>query len=879
MAANETNPNDARISYLVVQMRKDLALGRSLDDAIRSQRGPVFTDIEIEAAALIIKTNDRAFIEANKSSVLRDKKSGHANWYLGPKTDGSSQWCSLKAVLKQKSKAWTEDAIHSLDLSSSAVVSELAPPHSENPTLIKGLVLGYVQSGKTANFSAVIAKAIDEGYRLIVVLSGMHNSLRQQTERRLRSELVDPNPVRCNTLTEVDENGDFQKRQPVSANRALGAADAFTLVVLKKNTHVLRNFRRWLDDAKEEILSKCPALIIDDESDQASVNTAKPEDDPTAINTHVRELQKSFKVCSFIGYTATPFANVLVDSEIEADVFPKDFLINLPKPPTYFGAEELFGRELVNSRDERSGFPVIRRIPEEEATQFSPRDRETAQLTELPVSLKLAIKHFILGSAGRMARGQWNEHMTMLVHISHMIIEHNRVHELIDEYVQDLKLSAFENSEALFSELKSIWESDYSKVTERGWTDLVRTFDEIKKNVRKVLEDLSIVVDNSESHERLTFELQEKLRTIVIGGNTLSRGLTLEGLTTSYFVRSSKAYDTLLQMGRWFGYRPNYIDLTRIFTTDEIRDHFHHLATVEQEIRDEIQIMSENGERPIDVGLRIRRHPNLTVTAANKMRRATIAELTYSGTKIQARHIIVSDPKVADANRNMMNSFCEKIKSKCRKETPKLKDFESWHLFREVPSEFIKQFLESYQFSLENAKFTGQSLVEYIAALNSVKELGDWSVGLVSTKEGIPITVGGLNCVPVRRSILKLPYPGDHQQSVQLRSLSAMGDELVDLGDLLPTNSTRIDDFFKEGSRGKEIEMRRTIRPAGRGLFLIYPLESNVGISEAGFSQLSDDLDSSEPLRAPCQSFSVALVFPFTNNSRSRHKYVVNETV
>ena len=179
--------------------------------------------------------------------------------------------------------------IASLDRASTQVVSHLSPPKSESSIVTKGLVLGHIQSGKTTNFSATIAKAVDAGYKLVVVLAGMHNNLRTQTELRLRVELVDPSDGKtCTTLIGIDENGDFKSRQHVSANSQLSKVNGFTLVVLKKNTSPLRNFSQWLCDASPDVLEKCPMLFIDDEADQASINTSKPDQDPTAINGHIR---------------------------------------------------------------------------------------------------------------------------------------------------------------------------------------------------------------------------------------------------------------------------------------------------------------------------------------------------------------------------------------------------------------------------------------------------------------------------------------------------------------------------------------------------------------------------------------------------------------
>jgi hypothetical protein len=358
-----------RIEYLVGNIKDQIVLGRTYIEIERSLRS-IFSDEEIQEALAVVKaTSKKASPENNTITDKQDQE----EWYQGPTEDPESHWRLLTGVLKNKrTRPWTDEMVESLDAASTMVVSHLAPPKSQSPKLARGLVLGYVQSGKTANFSAVISKAVDEGYKLVIVLAGMHNILRLQTQTRLEEELVKPKERACTTLTKVDENGDFQKSQFVTANRALGVGEGFTLVVLKKNSSVLRNFNTWLNEAAPETLAACPTLIVDDESDQASVNTNKPENDPTAINDHIRKLVKKFAIVSYVGYTATPFANVLIDSSVEDDLFPKDFIVTLDKPLGYVGTEELFGRDAIEPRGALEGYPVIRNIPDKDAISERP---------------------------------------------------------------------------------------------------------------------------------------------------------------------------------------------------------------------------------------------------------------------------------------------------------------------------------------------------------------------------------------------------------------------------------------------------------------------------------------------------------------------------
>ncbi len=509
--------DDKQLDLEVVKMATTLARsmlknGNTEQDVIFSLRKR-FDEQEIKAA---LKELRKQSFPLAKTASLRESKT-HFGWYEQPNKRPDSQWSALKEHLLTKEKSWTESMVDSLDHASTVVVSHLAPPQSEHPLKVKGLVLGYIQSGKTANFSTTIAKAVDEGYKLIIVLAGMHNNLRKQTESRLRSELVAPlHGKTCTTLTDVDEKGDFIRRQPVSANSQLSRQDGFVLVVLKKNSTVLRNFNHWLDEASADVIKACPTLVIDDESDQASINTNKPDKDASAINSHIRSLIERFHTLSYVGYTATPFANVFIDAKVTEDIYPKDFLVTLEKPVTYYGPEELFGRNEVNGRDSTEGLPVIRIIPEDEADSI--RKMATSDpISELPDHLKLAIKHFLLGAGIRLSRGQWKEHITMLVHISHLTDTHSRVFDLIDGYVGQLKYDIEDGKvKSLFHE---IWENDFKETTIEIQETCDHEFEKIWRNITKFVASLELIMDNSNSNERLTFD------------RTLREGAPLWGLS------------------------------------------------------------------------------------------------------------------------------------------------------------------------------------------------------------------------------------------------------------------------------------------------------------------------------------------------------------
>jgi hypothetical protein len=851
-----------RLDFIITSIREKLALGQTLDDAEFALRN-VFGKEEVEQAIAQLRSLDPSLSGEVQPIALSDGQD-FLGWYRGPKSAADSHWSLLKNYLLNKENPWNEEMIQSLDLASTAVVDHLVPPLSQRPLTSKGLVLGYIQSGKTANFSAVIAKAVDEGYKLIVVLSGMHNNLRLQTQARLVEELEKPKPEACMTLTRVDEKGDFDKRQTVTANRALGSKDGFALVVLKKNTHVLRAFNDWVSKASEENIRNCPTLIIDDESDQASINTNKPEQNPTVINAKIRELIEYFNKVSYVGYTATPFGNLLVDGRIEDDIYPRDFFICLEKPPTYFGPEELFGRMGVNGDEVKRPIPVIRILPEHEENKVEGKE-------VIPDSLCVAINSFVLSGTLRLIRGQRNSHIMMLVHISHLISDHEKYFEWVQQYINDLQLQ-FDQLTALPEAFLKMLKDDHqitSKFMGEKWTDIDGK--KLFKEVKGFIDRIEIILENSKSEDRLSFERDEPLWGIVIGGNTLSRGLTIEGLTVSYFDRTTKQYDTLLQMGRWFGYRKGYVDLTRIYVTEEMKKHFYHLATAEQDLRDTIHSMAANGERPIDVAIGIRAFPNLRVSAANKMRNAVRSSLTYSGSKIQFRTLNISANSLRQCHEAVTSLYSSLASGNGKRLTHKFEDWQNCTIFRNVNTEFVMQFLDVYDLNTNNLRFEKVLGRRYISDLNKYGELNDWSVCFMSTKGGTKVTMSnGATFYLYKRSTLDSDITG--QDSVTLKSLVPPADELIDLADVIDFKSTSLPGLKKEvfdGSGNTDTWIRRYKRPKERGLVLVYPIESRFEFPDGTTKVIGTD----------GVLFGVSIVFPSSANDVGFRAYIENETI
>ena len=530
-------------------------------------------------------------------------------WYIGPRPF-DLHWPAVREYLTG-SKDWHPDDIVAIDKASDEIVSLLDDP-TQRQFSCRGLVVGHVQSGKTANMTAVIAKALDAGYNTVIVFAGLTNKLRYQTQMRLFEDLVQRNPFHWQVLTPNEIDRDF--RAPPQGG-FLAHSDKAQLAVIKKNVSPLGQLRNAVQRTLPAALSRLRILVIDDECDHASVNAARGELDMTAINQRIRELLAMLPAVSYVGYTATPFANVLISPypvqgvDLD-DLYPRDFITALPTPERYFGTERLFGCVPIdpgNMQPDEEGLDMIRVIPEEDECLLQPvnqRERGSFQPV-MTSSLEEALLYFFACCATRRARGDGGKHMTMLVHTSAYVIVHERLATLIQDWYEVNRASLIDRHSKLGQRLANIW------LREQGClpTDITEaptvSLNEIFAHLPEVLDALEFPVENGASNDRIDYNGSPRTY-IVVGGSILARGLTLESLMVSYFLRSASQYDTLLQMGRWFGYRLRYEDLPRIWMTEDLKLKFRALATVEQEIRDEIEQYQLQELTPMEIAVRIR---------------------------------------------------------------------------------------------------------------------------------------------------------------------------------------------------------------------------------------------------------------------------------
>lgn len=760
-------------------------------------------------------------------------------------------WPALRQFLLT-SKGWGSSAIRSLDDSSDRILRQLASPSTEQFD-IRGLVLGFVQSGKTANYTAVAAKAADAGYRLIIVLSGIDNGLRRQTNSRLKRELVgyaDNRPTavhlppmgrQWHEFTRDDLNGDFQ---PGFANHAALQGSQPVLLVVKKNGAVLRRLLRWLDDAPPEVRRSLPFLLIDDEADQASVDTRgtyQVEDDPpdpdyeppSVINGLIRDLLRHFERRAYVAYTATPFANILIphdtsDPRVGNDLYPKDFILDLPKPPGYFGAEEFFGRMDATGANV-DGLDVIREVTD--------TDIAALEHGQIPDSLVTALLDFVLAGAARAHRGDGDAPATMLVHTSQLIVVQGQLRRLVTDEFSELRDEwRYQRTHGIRERLRERWDSEFRPVTRNRHPERDVEFEAIESFIGPFFEAVQVKEINSSTGEVLDYEREPSLKAIAVGGNRLSRGLTLEGLMVSFFIRRSVSYDTLMQMGRWFGFRDGYEDLTRIHTTTELEGWFYDLAFVEHRLREDIQVYESIGLNPLQVGTRIWQHPTMQVTSPLKRRFASSTTISQSYSlaleqtfKFPLRRL-ENLAVQAEANRLAVRDLATRLGAS----DPQYTDGKG-PVWTGVSVDRVLEFLRNFRVDDETRSVSLPLISAYIERLRDVGELTNWTIA-VRGRETRDATLGTADWA-LPGGLVSQISRSRLGETDSVGVITSPGDEMVGLSpELRAQAGVLVQAAQAEGKTKSENSAAREIRPAMDGVLLLYPISrfSGSDLAEGG---------------------------------------------
>ncbi|MEK9507674.1 Z1 domain-containing protein [Gemmatimonadota bacterium Y43] len=818
---------------------------RMLDDQVRQGVDPktVLGDYaSFMGAEIVERIRTRWEEETGRIKVLRDpgslKDPETYDWYTGPR-DTDPCWPSLESYLLHE-KRWNEDVVDSIDRASTKILSHCPPP-GMGRFATRGLVLGYVQSGKTANFTALISKAADAGYHLFIVLGGLFDSLRNQTQRRLDRELSRLNPDLWLDLTGPDlDFGDHA----VNADFVLSRGKRRSLGVLKKNHSRLERLIKWLRGANPNLLETCPVMIIDDEADQASLNSSRYADERTRINQLLIELLEILPRHAYVGYTATPFANVLVDPTSSEDLYPRNFIVTLPKPPEYFGAERIFGRSAMVEYTEDEGadpIDVIRRVRDDEVAGVKPTTAADVETFEpaLVASLETAVQYFWLACAARMARGQGDEHSTMLIHTHQRILVHRAFLPMLEDFRVQTATEVQSADAARLRTLREIWADEWTRAPADDEFPHRTSFEDLQPHLVGAIDGCAIIMENGAADERLDYE-DDHRRRIVVGGTTLSRGLTLEGLVVSYFVRSAGAYDTLLQMGRWFGYRIGYEDLPRIWITEELEEAFRTLALVEAEIRADIKRYEDHGLTPSQLAVRIRKHPSLAITSRYRMMAARDVMVSYSGTRTQTTAFHHRDSGILNGNLQRVRAFLATVQEAgCPFDPPKGAG-PGKQLAHGVPAEHVRRLVESFVFHPQNKRFDGDRIADYIGRRTRDGELEEWTVAVIGQGGG------GTS----REVDLGLPLPVRPVGRSRLREVG--GENFADIGVLTSSVDWTID--LPSASASRE-----------RPLLLIY-------LADKDYTPRSSS--TRKPLDAVEDVAGLALAFPAVDPDQDHATYV-----
>ena len=619
-------------------------------------------------------------------------------WWTGKKQQESDNfyWNRYKLYLK---KSLPEEVIKTIDIDSDMVMDNLENPE-KNSFNIYGMVVGHVQSGKTANYSSLICKAADAGYKFIVVIAGGINNLRNQTQERINEAFVgidkgqqigsgignaplEKLPISLTTV-EKDFNTQDAKRNSQGTNFETNTTPI--LLVIKKNTTTLQNVISWLENQYKNKISNHAMLLIDDESDYASINT-NDENDPTKINERLRKLLGLFHKSCYVAYTATPFANIFINHEINhdkygEDLFPKDFIYTLDAPTNYFGAKKIF----IES-DKKYLIP----IPPNDYTSVLPLShKKDFILNNLPESILEALRIFLLNISIRWLRGQEQKHNSMLIHATRFTDVHRKLSLLVDNYLSLLKSDISSYALLKNAEEQSLNIKDLRITFEKYYMNIEFCWDEIKEKLHYSTKTVIV----REVHQKRTIELEYRkdrpTNAIVIGGTSVARGFTLEGLSVSYFLRNTIFYDTLMQMGRWFGYRDGYEDLCKIYMSEEMMDNFTQIIEATDDLIQNLRLMAASKRTPLDFGLAVKQHPDslLQITAKNKLKNTKkfVHSMNLNG-QLKETVRFSKDKELHKFNFNLMEELVKKL--------PKIDSGK--YIWKGIDKSLVSEFLRNFK--------------------------------------------------------------------------------------------------------------------------------------------------------------------------------------
>ena len=822
----------------------------------------------IEAARRLLHARFAIRMEMGRTLQADDE---HRPWLA--RRAGSIEpffWNRYRQLLVRQ--GWPAPVVATLGSDMERVLDLLGDPSEPEPWKRRGLVVGDVQSGKTASYAALICKAADAGYRLVVLLTGTLENVRRQTQERLdaafvgvdsRDLLAAPGQVRRKThlgvglidgrrdgIVFTSREQDFRKNAAQALGISLASVREPVLVVSKKHKMVLKRLADWLRSRNADGSGQIdlPLLLIDDEADNASINTRQDVGETTAINAAIRDLLRVFRRSSYVGFTATPFANIFIDpvstdEMLGDDLFPRDFIHVLSPPSNYVGMQAIFPpRDPDEPEPDDVSRAMLRTIDDD--AWLPPTHRKNEVVESLPDSLRRAIDCFLLACAIRDLRAADDAdgagggiHRSMLVNVSRFTAVQNAVAAVIAAELETIRHAvrlhgrrAPDEAEAaspVIRSLRAAFDAEYARCG-HTWP---RVLDALHEAIAPVTVK---PVNRDTGAASLDYALHKEapgLRVIAVGGNSLSRGLTLEGLSTSYFLRNAKAYDTLLQMGRWFGYRGGYQDLCRLWLTDEAEGWYRHVAEATAELKNDFARMQRRGATPREFGLRVRRHPDtLLITARNKMTSGFDVELrreiSLAGRGIETATL------VADKRRNQENfALTRRLIASlvARHGAPQASPAGKAVRWLNVSNDTVADFLDAFLVHALNHDFQGDSIAEALRARAATAEPGPpgWTVALPVTGQGGPVDLPEIAGLPIeakRRSIKVKPEYGALVVSRKSARVGSLRDVLHGLS--APERSAAESEAQAAGEKPTEDVYRQKMSSP---LLLIYLLRGVAG--------------------------------------------------
>ncbi len=595
------------------------------------------------------------------------------------------------------------------------------------------------------------------------------------------------------------------------------------------------------------IIKGKPILVIDDEVDHASVDTGtgaidendqpNEEYDPKTINRLIRQLLNLYEKKSYVGYTATPFANVFIHpneytTEAGPGLFPKSFIHDLPEPNNYYGINKIFSEE---TGDADEGFLEVINDHCDEPQDLDckngwipPKHYKDHEAlidgnSNHPTSLKRAIVSFIVSCCIRNIRGQINDHKSMLIHVSKYIKVNSQIKFQVINTIDKIRSTLLNPGTVEFQNLKNEIEYELKSFKNENEFNFDKIFN-TESGLKYVVSEISLNIKNlsGDSADYLDYDQYKRtkdrgLQTIIIGGDRLSRGITLEGLSTSYFLRSTKMYDTLMQMGRWFGYREGYQDICKLFTTYEMMDWFYHIAEATDELKLQFRIMSEQNLTPKDFGLKVKSHPLLMVTSRIKMQHGVKMSTSFVDHFGQTTSF---DLKSVDINLKTTENFIQNLKKPNEKNVIKRPygNEKNSFIWKDVNSKIIKDFLNSYRVHKDSTQVKPSLYSEYINNLNSMNELTNWTVGLMGG--GSTNDFKRINNFYEVNLLKRSKRKTNDITKYSIGILTNPNHQLLDLDD------EQIQEILKTNSNNKEYGVRaRSFRDPKNGLLLLYPIQ------------------------------------------------------